>query len=191
MTDDAVTGSAAAPLDELGRILAPLLREIPDYPKPGIVFQDITPLLADGAAFGLVIGAIGEYAQMLGGVDVVAGIEARGFILGAPVAAALGVGFVPVRKQGKLPWETLGASYALEYGEATVEIHTDAFAPGARVLLVDDVLATGGTAAATHELIERAGATVVGFAVLMEIGFLDGRSRLSGRDVHVLLPGSG
>lgn len=188
MTDDALTGSAAAPPEELRRLLAPFVREIPDYPKPGIVFQDITPLLADGAAFGLVIGAIGEYAQTLGAVDVVAGIEARGFILGAPVAAALGVGFVPVRKQGKLPWKTLSASYALEYGEATVEIHTDALTPGARVLLVDDVLATGGTAAATHELIERAGATVVGFAVLMEIGFLDGRSRLSGRDVHVLLP---
>lgn len=189
MTEDAGTDSAAAPHDALARHLGPLVRTVPDYPQPGIVFQDITPLLADGAAFGLVIGAIGEYAASLGGVDVVAGIEARGFILGAPVAAALGIGFVPVRKQGKLPWQTLTASYALEYGEATVEIHADAFAPGARVLVVDDVLATGGTAAATIGMIERAGATVVGFAVLMELSLLGGRARLRGHDVHVLLPG--
>jgi len=189
VTDDAVAASSAAPLDALGRQLAPLVREIPDYPKPGIVFQDITPLLADGAAFGLVIGAIGEYAAALGGVDVVVGIEARGFILGAPVAAALGVGFVPVRKQGKLPWRTMSESYALEYGDATVEIHEDALEPGARVLVIDDVLATGGTAAAVVRLVERSGAVVAGVAVLMEVGFLDGRSRLSGRDVHVLLPG--
>jgi len=171
----------------LGAHLAPLVREIPDYPRPGVIFKDITPLLAHGEAFRLVIDAYGAYARGLGGVDVVAGIEARGFLIGAPVAAALGVGIVPVRKQGKLPWRTFAESYSLEYGEATVEIHQDAFEPGSRVLVVDDVLATGGTAAAAVRLVERGGATVAGVAFLLEVPFLGGRSRLTGVDVHVVL----
>lgn len=155
-----------------------LVRDVPDYPRPGILFKDITPVLAHGVTFAAVIDAVVEQVRAAGPVDVVAGIEARGFILGAPVARALGLGFVPIRKQGKLPWRTLSATYALEYGEATIEIHEDAFEPGARVIVIDDVLATGGTAEASIELIRRAGAEVAGLAVLMELGFLGGRARL-------------
>lgn len=161
-----------------------LIREIRDYPKPGIGFKDITPLLADPRAFRAVVDSMAEAHR--GRVDVVAGIEARGFVLAAPIALALGVGFVPVRKSGKLPHETLGVEYSLEYGTAAIEMHADAVRPGQRVLVVDDVLATGGTAAATCELVERAGARVVGVAVLMELGFLAGRDRLPGREVSAL-----
>jgi adenine phosphoribosyltransferase len=164
-----------------------LVRDVEDYPRPGILFKDITPVLADGAVFAAVIDELVGHARAIGPIDAVAGIEARGFILGAPVARALDVGFVPVRKQGKLPWRTLTASYALEYGEAVVEIHEDAFTPGARVLVIDDVLATGGTAAAALDLVARGGAQPIGFAVLVELGFLDGRSRLVGHDVHALV----
>jgi adenine phosphoribosyltransferase len=167
--------------------VAALVRDVPDYPRPGIVYKDITPVLADGEVLGAVVEEFIAHAKTIGPIDVVAGIEARGFILGAPVAYALGVGFVPVRKQGKLPWRTIAASYALEYGEAVVEIHEDAFLPGARVLVIDDVLATGGTAAATLDLVARGGATPVGVAVLVELAFLDGRSQLTGHDVHALL----
>ncbi len=167
--------------------VAELVRDVPDYPRPGILFKDITPVLADGAVLAAVVDELAAHAQTIGPVDTVAGIEARGFILGAAIACALGVGFVPIRKQGKLPWRTITASYALEYGEAVVEIHEDAFRPGARVLVIDDVLATGGTAAASLDLVIRGGATPVGFAVLVELGFLDGRSRLAGHDVHALL----
>jgi adenine phosphoribosyltransferase len=167
--------------------VAALVRDVPDYPKPGILFKDITPVLADGPTFAAVIDALVDHARGLGGIDVVAGIEARGFILGAPVARALDLGFVPVRKHGKLPWRTISASYALEYGDAVVEVHEDAFRPGARVLVVDDVLATGGTASATLDLVARAGASPTGFVVLVELGFLDGRARLTGHDVHALL----
>jgi adenine phosphoribosyltransferase len=172
---------------ELSNVAAMLLeriRDVPDYPQPGIVFKDITPLLADGAAFAAMVEALADGRQ---GVTKVAGIEARGFILAAPVAYVLGAGFVPVRKQGKLPADTHAQSYALEYGEATIEVHIDAFGPGDRVLIVDDVLATGGTAAATAELVRRTGATVAGIVVLLEIGFLAGRAKLPGLDVRALL----
>lgn len=159
--------------------LARLVRDVPDFPEPGIVFKDITPLLADAEGLAAVVDALAAAGRDAGGVpvvDKVAGMEARGFILAAPVALALGVGFVPVRKPGKLPGDTHDVSYALEYGEATLQVRHDAFAPGERVLLVDDVLATGGTAAATAELVRRCGAVPTGLAVLMELGFLDGRA---------------
>jgi adenine phosphoribosyltransferase len=174
-------GSSTGDIVEL---LRARIRDIPDYPQPGIVFKDITPLLADGPAFGAVIA---EMATGQGDIDKVAGIEARGFILAAPVAYALNAGFVPVRKQGKLPAATYAQSYELEYGTATLEVHTDAFAPGERVLIVDDVLATGGTAAATTELVRRCGATVAGIVVLLELDFLKGRAKLPEVPVRALL----
>ncbi|MEZ0077444.1 adenine phosphoribosyltransferase [Planotetraspora sp. GP83] len=160
-----------------------LIRDIPDYPKPGILFKDITPLLADHAAFTQVVDELADGLVF----DKVVGIEARGFILAAPVAYRSGAGFVPVRKKGKLPAETLEASYDLEYGSATIEVHADAFAPGDRVLIVDDVLATGGTAHATVELVRRAGAEITAVSVLMELSFLSGRDRLPGLDVRALV----
>ncbi|HEX3490184.1 MAG TPA: adenine phosphoribosyltransferase [Streptosporangiaceae bacterium] len=169
---------------ELSALILSRIRDIPDYPQPGVMFKDITPLLADGPAFRQVVAAL---AGVCSGVDKVAGIEARGFILAAPVACALGSGFVPIRKQGKLPGPSYAETYALEYGTATIEVHQDAFAPGDRVLLVDDVLATGGTAAASADLVRRSGATVAGVAVLLELGFLDGRSRLPGLPVSALV----
>ncbi|MHB1594584.1 MAG: adenine phosphoribosyltransferase [Streptosporangiaceae bacterium] len=165
-------------------LLPRFIRDVPDYPQPGVVFKDITPLLADGAAFAAVVAALADGQDK---IDKVAGIEARGFILAAPVACHLGVGFVPVRKVGKLPGPTHAETYQLEYGTATVEVHTDAFAPGERVLLIDDVLATGGTAAATSALIRRCGAEVTTLAVLIELGFLGGRANLSGVPVRSLL----
>jgi adenine phosphoribosyltransferase len=168
---------AAVPDAELRRALA-RIRDIPDFPEPGIIFKDITPLLADAGAFGAVVNALAASAVAAGGVDAVVGIEARGFILAAPVALALQAAFVPVRKAGKLPGRTFQASYTLEYGQATLEIQEDALAPGARVLLVDDVLATGGTVTAAARLIGDAGATVTAVAVLLELGFLPGRARL-------------
>ena len=162
------------------------IRDIPDFPKPGIVFKDVTPLLADPEAFKHTIEALAApYCDL--GVDKVVGIEARGFILAAPVALACGAGFVPARKAGKLPSSRRGVSYELEYGSETVELHDDAFASGDRVLIVDDVLATGGTAAATVELVESLGGRVVGLAFLIELGFLDGASRLAGRPHTSLL----
>ncbi len=160
------------------------VRDVPDYPQPGVVFRDITPLLADGPLFGEVVSYLAEIAPP---VDIVAGMEARGFLLGAPVAVALGVGFVPVRKEGKLPRATLSGSYDLEYGSAVLEVHRDAVAHGERVLVIDDVLATGGTAAATVELLRQAGAVVVGMSFLMELAFLDGRSKLTGLPVEAML----
>ena len=160
------------------------MRVVTDYPEPGIVFKDITPLLADHVAFaGAVDAIVAHYGR--GTVDKVVGIEARGFIIAAPVAYHFGAGFVPVRKKGKLPAETYEQSYALEYGSATVEVHQDAFRPGDRVLVVDDVLATGGTAEATATLVERAGGEVVGVSVLLELTFLHGRERLAERGWHV------
>lgn len=159
--------------------LESLIRDIPDFPKPGVVFKDITPLLADHDGFSAVIRALAAAGRDDAGnvvVDKVVGMEARGFILAAPVALALGAGFVPVRKAGKLPGPTHSVAYALEYGEATLEVHQDAIHDGERVLMVDDVLATGGTVAATAKLIEQCGGTVSGVAVLMELSFLKGRA---------------
>jgi adenine phosphoribosyltransferase len=165
------SGLAASAGSGLSELISSRIRDVPDYPQPGVLFKDITPLLA------------GPY----GHVDKVVGIEARGFILAAPVACRLGAGFVPVRKQGKLPAQTIAESYQLEYGTATVEVHADAFAPGDQVLVVDDVLATGGTAAATASLVRRSGAQVAAIAVMLELGFLDGRARLPGFEVRSLL----
>lgn len=157
--------------------LRSLIRDIPDHPEPGVVFKDITPLLGDPQGLAVTVRAIRE--QFAGdGVDHVVGIEARGFIFGAPVAHALGAGFVPVRKPGKLPWRTVAEDYSLEYGTDRLEMHVDAITAGQRVLVVDDVLATGGTAAATTRLVERSGATVVGLAFVLELGFLEGRGKL-------------
>ena len=161
-----------------------LLRDVPDFPAPGVVFKDITRLLADAAGFDLVVTAL--VAPFLGQVDKVAAIEARGFILGAPAAIALGAGLVPLRKPGKLPWETLRESYELEYGIDALELHTDALAPGDRVLLVDDVIATGGTARAAAALVATAGARLVGLAALLELAHLGGRDLLPGIRLHVV-----
>jgi adenine phosphoribosyltransferase len=162
------------------------IRDIPDFPKPGIVFKDITPLLADAAAFDAAITAMADYARDLD-VEVVIGAEARGFLLGPALARELGAGFVLARKPGKLPHETVRAEYLLEYGTDALELHSDAVAAGARVLVHDDLLATGGTAKALCDLVETLGGEVVGCAFLIELGFLDGRSRLDGYDVHALL----
>jgi len=174
------------PVTELSESLLRLVRDVPDYPKPGIVFKDITPLLGDGQAFARVVDTIAAVGRAQR-VDAVVGIEARGFIIAAPVAYALGVGFVPIRKEGKLPGRTHARGYALEYGEAVLEVHEDAFAAGARVLVVDDVLATGGTAKATATLVERLGGTVVGIATLIELGFLRGRNRLPSYELFSLI----
>jgi adenine phosphoribosyltransferase len=171
---------------EVAGAIADLAIDVPDFPKPGIMFKDLTPLFANGAAFAAVIDAIVAHHGR-DAFDVVAGIEARGFMIGAAVAYATGVGFVPVRKAGKLPRETLRETYGLEYGEATLELHLDAFTPGQRVLVVDDVLATGGTAAAALGLVERAGGVVSGFTVLLELAFLEGRERVKPQQVHALL----
>jgi adenine phosphoribosyltransferase len=155
-----------------------LITDVPDWPEPGVGFKDITPLLGDGVAFSGIVDAMAT--PWAGKVDAVAGIEARGFVLGAPIAHRLGLGFVPLRKIGKLPRLTHASEYDLEYGTATLEVHTDAFAPGSRVLVVDDVLATGGTAVAAAALVAQAGARAVGLAVLMELTFLGGRAALEG-----------
>ncbi|MEZ0580010.1 adenine phosphoribosyltransferase [Nocardioides sp. MH1] len=159
--------------------LAGLVRDVPDFPSAGVLFKDITPVLADPAAFRAVVAGLAEAGRGDDGrpvVDKVIGMEARGFILAAPVALELGVGFVPVRKAGKLPGETHAVAYALEYGEAVLEIHCDAIAPGERVLVIDDVLATGGTARATADLVASCGGSVSAMAFLMELSFLPGRA---------------
>jgi adenine phosphoribosyltransferase len=160
------------------------IRDVPDFPQPGVLFRDITPLLADPAAFRM---AIDGMATPYRGIDHVVAIESRGFILGAPVAYSLGAGLILVRKVGKLPSDTLREDYGLEYGTNTVEIHRDAINPGERVLIVDDVLATGGTVRAAANLVERLGATVVGISLLIELGFLAGRDKLRDYDVTSLL----
>ena len=185
-----MTGPGVAAGAALQQVLTTLVRDVPDFPEPGVVFKDIAPLLADPAAFAQVVDALAAAGRDSAGevvVDKVAGIESRGFILAAPVALALGAGFVPVRKVGKLPGETHSESYALEYGEATLEVQQDAFAAGDRVLVIDDVLATGGTLEATMALVERCGASVASVAVLVELGFLHGRDRLPGRALTSLL----
>ena len=176
-----VTGSSSAS-DPLAERVTSRLRDVQDFPSPGILFKDVTPVLADPEVFGAVIRDMADRRR--GTIDLVVGIEARGFIFGAALAHELGVGFVPVRKAGKLPGDTVGLTYDLEYGTATIEIHSDAFVSGERVLLVDDVLATGGTAEAACRLLEQAGATVVAFETLVELAFLPGRERLAGREIH-------
>jgi adenine phosphoribosyltransferase len=166
--------------------LRSLIRDVPDFPQPGIVFKDITPLLADEAAFSTVIDVIVVHFGR-GNIDKVVGIEARGFIIASPVAYHFSAGFVPVRKEGKLPWHSESETYELEYGTETLEIHKDAFGPGERVLIVDDVLATGGTAQATAKLVERLGAKVVGIACIIELSFLGGREKLKDYDFLSLL----
>lgn len=171
---------------EAGSELRRAIRDIPDFPKAGIMFKDITPLLGDAKLFAMATDAMSE--RFLGsGVTHVAAIESRGFILGAPIAQRLGAGFIPVRKRGKLPHRTEGVDYALEYGSDRVEVHVDACGEGSRVLVVDDVLATGGTAAATCALLEKVGADVIGCAFLLSIGALEGERRLTGRKVHTLI----
>jgi adenine phosphoribosyltransferase len=160
------------------------VRDVPDFPQSGILFRDITPLLADPASFRAVVDAM---AVPFAGVSVVVAIESRGFILGAPVAYNLGAGLVPVRKAGRLPSATLREEYALEYGTNTVEVHSDAVRPGERVLIVDDLLATGGTVRAAVNLVERLGAEVAGITVLAELAFLNGRQLLQDYDVRSLI----
>jgi adenine phosphoribosyltransferase len=162
------------------------VRDVPDFPKPGIIFKDITPILADGKLLRLAMDRfVADCADV--NVEKIAGIDARGFLFGATVADRLGLGFVPIRKRGKLPWKTESLSYKLEYGEAALEVHTDAFRPGERVVLIDDLLATGGTAAAAVKLIERCGGQVVQAQFLIELGFLAGRSVLAPTPVKALL----
>ncbi|HEU4424999.1 MAG TPA: adenine phosphoribosyltransferase [Pilimelia sp.] len=184
MTDTATLRGDSGP--ETARLIASRVVDVPDFPQPGILFKDLTPLFADGQVFRKVIDSIVAY-HTPESFDVVVGIEARGFVVAAAIAYAAGVGVVPVRKAGKLPRAALSASYDLEYGQATLEVHEDAFDRGQRVLVVDDVLATGGTAEATLGLIEQAGGVVTNFTVLLELAFLRGRERLAGRPVHALL----
>ena len=166
--------------------LASRIRDIPDFPKPGIMYKDITPLLLDAGALRQAVGELAEWARPRD-VDYVVAAEARGFILGAALAIELGAGFVPARKPGKLPAETISAEYILEYGVDALELHADALAHGARVLLHDDLLATGGTARALAQLVEGTGARIAGCAFLVELAFLGGRERLAGFDVHALV----
>ncbi len=174
-----------APFD-VTALLAERIRSIQDFPSPGVLFRDISPLLADHGAFAHMVDAIVAHHGR-GTLDHVVGIEARGFIVAAPVAYHVGAGFVPVRKAGKLPGPTFAETYALEYGTATLEVQQDAVTRGARVLIVDDVLATGGTVAATAALLTRLGAQVVGVSVVVELPALGGRERLAGLDVHALI----
>jgi adenine phosphoribosyltransferase len=167
-------------------VLRSHVRDVPDFPQAGVTFRDITPLLGDGEAFTAAVDAM-TATEIAGDVDAVVGIEARGFILGAAIAYRLGAGFVPVRKQGKLPSATAAEDYLLEYGSATVEVHLDAFVGGSRVLVVDDVLATGGTAAAAVQLVRRVGGDVVALSVLIELEALGGRAALPDVPVHSLL----
>ena len=162
------------------------IRDVPDFPKEGILFKDITPILQDPVLFGSVIDALAErYAGR--GVDKIAAMESRGFIFAAPLSMRLNAGFIPLRKLGKLPYKTISATFELEYGTETLEMHEDAVSPGERVLILDDVLATGGTAAASVDLIRRCGGEVVESAFVIELGFLNGRSKLDGVEVFTLV----
>ena len=173
-------------MSAVGDLVRSRIREIPDYPKPGIQFKDITPLLLDAGALDAATVALAEWARPRE-VELVVAAEARGFILGGALARELGAGFVPARKPGKLPHDTISAEYILEYGVDALEMHADALAHGARVLVHDDLLATGGTASAMVELVENAGAEVVGCGFVIELAFLGGRERLGGRDVRSLV----
>ncbi|MDO5719799.1 MAG: adenine phosphoribosyltransferase [Actinomycetaceae bacterium] len=163
--------------DRVGELIKSNLREIPDFPEPGVLFRDITPLLANGDAFQELIESLAEHYR--GRIDAVAGLESRGFILAAPLAITLGIGMITVRKAGKLPGPVIGVDYQLEYGEARMELRPDSVEAGSRVLIIDDVLATGGTSAAAVELIKRCEAEVVAVAVLMELDALHGREKLT------------
>lgn len=171
--------------DDLQRLRS-AVRDVPDFPKPGILFKDITPILGDGALFRLAVDLLVERARGIRPTKI-AGIDARGFIVGGALAHALGVGFVPIRKKGKLPWQCEAVSYALEYGEAVVEVHVDAVLPGETVVLVDDLLATGGTAAAAVQLLTQLGAKVAEVQFLIELTFLNGREKLGNLPIHALL----
>ncbi len=166
--------------------LTALIRDVPDFPTEGIVFKDLMPLIGNAEAFRSTVDLLGEWARERR-PDVILGAEARGFIFGGALAYALGCGFVPARKPGKLPWEKIRATYDLEYGTDALEVHADAFRAGARVIVLDDVLATGGTAAAKIELVQQLGAEVVGALFVVELTFLDGRAKLAGTDVHALI----
>jgi adenine phosphoribosyltransferase len=166
--------------------LAPYVRDVPDFPKPGIVFKDIMPLLADAEALRATVDQLVEWAEPRN-PDLILAVEARGYITGGALATRLGCGFVAARKPGKLPWKTIAAKYALEYGFDTLELHADAIKQGERVLVHDDVLATGGTAKATVELVEQLGGIVCGLPFIIELGFLGGREKLAGYDVHALI----
>ncbi|MBF8299533.1 MAG: adenine phosphoribosyltransferase [Dehalococcoidia bacterium] len=166
--------------------LAKIIRDVPDFPQPGVVFKDITPLLQNPAAFAQAMDAFVAHYQDRGIQDVVA-IESRGFIFGAPLALRLGAGFVPIRKKGKLPRKTVGMDYGLEYGRESVELHEDGVLPGKRVLIVDDVLATGGTAVAAKALVEKLGGKVEGLSFLIELEYLKGREKLGGADVFSII----
>ncbi len=166
--------------------LAQHIRDVPDFPKPGVVFKDITPLLADVDAFRFTVDALADRFAGVA-VDRVIGIEARGFIPAAPIAYRIGASFIPVRKAGKLPWQVIREEYSLEYGNDRLEIHRDAIHPGERVLIVDDVLATGGTAAAVVRLVEALGGVVAGISFILELGWLNGRSRFDGYQLESLL----
>jgi adenine phosphoribosyltransferase len=175
-----------APVGAATAELASKIRDIPDFPKPGILFKDITTLLKDGPAFRAAIDGLLERVRDKR-IDVVVGMESRGLIFGAPIAYTLGCGFVPVRKLGKLPWEVVSVEYDLEYGSATLEMHKDAIKPGQRVLIVDDLLATGGTVAGTIELVKQLQGEIVGLAFLIELKFLKGRDRLAGHEIITLI----
>ena len=166
--------------------LAAYIRDVPDYPKPGILFKDVTPLFADPVALNETVNRLAEWSAPRK-PDIVLGAEARGFILGAALATRLGCGFVPARKPGKLPWHTVAVKYSLEYGFDELEVHADAFPKGARVLVHDDLLATGGTSKALLELVEKLGGEVVGVAFVIELAFLSGRDKLRGYDIHSLI----
>ncbi len=183
---DAVDSGGSLSHQERSDWLKSIIRDIPDFPTPGILFRDITPLLQHARAFRAVIEGLAEPFKDAG-IEQVVGVESRGFIFGAPLAMLLGAGFVPVRKFGKLPAETIHVEYALEYGSNTVEIHTDAIGPGQKVLIVDDLLATGGTVGAALDLVQRLGGDVVGIAFLVELTALQGRQRLAGQNVFSLI----
>ncbi len=175
-----------ADLDAARKTVDGLIRDIPDFPQPGIVFKDLTPVLGSATALEQGVQAIIEPYRGEG-IDRVVGIEARGFLFGVPAAIALGAGFVPARKPGKLPYETQSVHYELEYGTGSLEIHVDAIRKGERVLIVDDLLATGGTAGAARQLVTEAGGEIVGFSFLVELDFLKGRSRLDGARIESLV----
>jgi len=168
------------------QVIQDAIRDVKDFPKPGIIFKDITPMLSDPVVFQRAVELLCETAQGQK-IDKVVGIDARGFILGAPVALRLNAGFIPIRKQGKLPWHTYAESYALEYGEDTIEIHQDAIRPGDKVLLIDDLLATGGTAAAAVKLLQKLQADIISISFLIELTFLNGRKKISSNHIQSII----